>query len=80
MSIHSIQQQIESQTAIRDLLKSRRLATIEQGFMIVEPYRLNEKVVFDKKDMALLFQASQKSYNRATALQPFLQLDEAGRA
>ncbi|KAH7695254.1 RGC/RGC protein kinase, partial [Aphelenchoides avenae] len=58
MSIHSLQQQMESKAAMSDLLRSRQLATIEQGFVIVEPYKLKEKIAFDKRDMQLLFQAS----------------------
>lgn len=56
MSFHSIQQQLDNQITMKDLLKTRQLATIEQGFVIVEPYKLKEKLTFDKSDMQLLFQ------------------------
>ncbi|KAI1730552.1 adenylate and guanylate cyclase catalytic domain-containing protein [Ditylenchus destructor] len=69
MSIHSIQQQIESQNAIKDLLRSRQLATIEQGFVIVEPYRLKERLTFDKRDMQLLFQMKQSVHDN---INPFI--------
>lgn len=69
ISIHSIQKQLESQTNIRDLLKRRRLATIEQGFVIVETYKLKEKLSFDKRDMQLLFQMKQAVHDN---INPFI--------
>ena len=35
------------------------MATIEQAFVIVEPYKLQEKIIFDKSDMHWLFQMKQ---------------------
>lgn len=61
MSIHSLQQHMESKAAMRDLLRSRQLATIDQGFVIIEPYQLREKLVFDKRDMQILFQVCLKN-------------------
>jgi hypothetical protein len=34
----------------------RQVATIEQAFVIVEPYKLKEKIIFDKNDLHWLFQ------------------------
>lgn len=58
MSIHSLKQQMDSKARIKDLLRYRKLATIEQGYVIVEPYVLKEAIVFDKADMALLYQVN----------------------
>lgn len=69
MSIHSIQQQMTANggqpSVSGDLgiaaggepsFRVRQLATIEQGFVIIESFALKEKLTFDKRDMQLLFQ------------------------
>lgn len=58
MSIHSLQQHMESKAKLRDLLRYRQLATIEQGYVIVESFVLKERLVFDKADMLLLYQVN----------------------
>ncbi|CAD5235065.1 unnamed protein product [Bursaphelenchus xylophilus] len=37
----------------------RHVGTIGQGFVIVEAYKLKEKIMFDKRDMHMLFQMKQ---------------------
>ncbi|VDM46680.1 unnamed protein product [Toxocara canis] len=69
MSIHSLQQHMESKAKIRDLLRSRQLATIEQGYVIVESFVLKERLVFDKADMLLLYQMKQAVHDN---INPFI--------
>ena len=38
-------------------IQSRHIGTVERGFVLIECYRLKEKLSFDKRDMQLLFQA-----------------------
>ncbi|VDK46989.1 unnamed protein product [Anisakis simplex] len=67
MSIHSLQQHMESKAKLRDLLRSRQLATIEQSYVIIEPYILKQRLVFDKSDMLLLYQMKQAVHDNINA-------------
>lgn len=46
----------------------RQVATIEQAFVIIEPYKLKEKLIFDKNDMNWLFQVKYKSEKKLNLL------------
>uniref|UniRef100_A0A915Q3H3 Guanylate cyclase n=1 Tax=Setaria digitata TaxID=48799 RepID=A0A915Q3H3_9BILA len=59
MSVQSLQQQAESRLKLKDLLRSRQLATTDLGTVIAEPYTLKEGLFFDNSDVALLHQMKQ---------------------
>uniref|UniRef100_A0A183CMA0 guanylate cyclase n=1 Tax=Globodera pallida TaxID=36090 RepID=A0A183CMA0_GLOPA len=46
---------------------TRKIATIEQSFVIIESFRLREKLSFDKKDTQLLFQMKQAVHDNINA-------------
>jgi hypothetical protein len=53
-------------------IHSRHIGTIEQGFVIIECYRLKEKLSFDKRDMQLLFQVNKSATKqRATHINKY---------
>ncbi|KAI6210533.1 Guanylate cyclase [Aphelenchoides besseyi] len=64
LSIHSLHSHQETKIngpplenpAKPPLGRVRQIATIEQGFVFVEFYKLKEKIIFDKHDMHWLFQ------------------------
>uniref|UniRef100_A0A914ZMJ0 Uncharacterized protein n=1 Tax=Parascaris univalens TaxID=6257 RepID=A0A914ZMJ0_PARUN len=69
MSVHSLQQHMESKAKLRDLLRYRQLATVEQGYVVVESFVLKERLVFDKADMLLLYQMKQAVHDN---INPFI--------
>lgn len=56
MSIQSLQQQMESKVRLKNLFRTRQLATIELGTVVVESFILKERLVFDDSDLKLLYQ------------------------
>ncbi|KAI6173839.1 Guanylate cyclase [Aphelenchoides besseyi] len=77
LSIHSLHSHQETKIngpplenpAKPPLGRVRQIATIEQGFVFVEFYKLKEKIIFDKHDMHWLFQMKQAIHDN---INPFI--------
>uniref|UniRef100_A0A0N4ZS00 guanylate cyclase n=1 Tax=Parastrongyloides trichosuri TaxID=131310 RepID=A0A0N4ZS00_PARTI len=70
LSIHSIHQQFESKVKLREMLRNWQLGNIDgTGYVLVEPYILKEKMVYDKQDMQVLFNLRQTIHDN---LNPFI--------
>uniref|UniRef100_A0A914GU92 guanylate cyclase n=1 Tax=Globodera rostochiensis TaxID=31243 RepID=A0A914GU92_GLORO len=73
ISIHSFQQHMarrekeQQMDEFSEEIYTRKIATIEQSFVIIESFRLREKLSFDKKDTQLLFQMKQAVHDNINA-------------
>jgi hypothetical protein len=60
VSIQSLKRQIEFKVKMRDLLRVRKLATIDQAYVIIETFLIKEKMIYQKADLHLLFQVNHR--------------------
>ncbi|KAL3076301.1 hypothetical protein niasHS_013572 [Heterodera schachtii] len=74
ISIHSFHQHLakrekeeERTDEFPEEIYSRKIATIEQSFVIVESFRLREKLSFNKRDTQLLFMMKQAVHDNINA-------------
>ncbi|RCN31382.1 adenylate/guanylate cyclase catalytic domain protein [Ancylostoma caninum] len=58
LSILSLNEHMETKVKMRDFLRTRQLATINQSYVLVETISLKERLVFFKQDVDLLLKIS----------------------
>ncbi|WKX89575.1 hypothetical protein Q1695_008886 [Nippostrongylus brasiliensis] len=76
LSILSLNEHMETKVKMRDFLRTRQLATINQSYVLVETIALKERLVFFKQDVDLLLKASHYSTMGSLAEQIFGRKDE----
>ncbi|CAJ0610143.1 unnamed protein product [Cylicocyclus nassatus] len=71
LSILSLNEHMETKVKMRDFLRTRQLATINQSYVLVETISLKERLVFFKQDVDLLLKIKHSNHEN---INPFIGL------
>ncbi|XGW21045.1 hypothetical protein V3C99_004196 [Haemonchus contortus] len=69
LSVLSLNEHMETKVKMRDFLRTRQLATINQTYVLVETIALKERLVFFKQDIDLLLKIKHSSHENVN---PFI--------
>ncbi|KAK6052252.1 hypothetical protein COOONC_10243, partial [Cooperia oncophora] len=69
LSVLSLNEHMETKVKMREFLRARQLATINQTYVLVETIALKERLVFFKQDIDLLLKIKQSSHENVN---PFI--------